>query len=66
MPTYEYKCLKCGEILEIEQSIKDDKFSTHKECGSECDGEVTKLISGTSFQLKGTGWYATDYGSHSL
>ena len=58
MPIYEYKCRKCGKQFEIVQGIADDVV---KECKF-CKGTVDKLISLSSFQLKGSGWYATDYG----
>lgn len=57
MPIYEYKCNKCG-VLEVSQHITEAPLS---KC-PRCRGKVHKLISQTSFQLKGTGWYATDYG----
>lgn len=59
MPIYEYKCLKCGKEFEAMQKISDEPL---REC-SICSGEVRKLISNTSFILKGTGWYVTDYAS---
>jgi putative FmdB family regulatory protein len=58
MPIYEYKCRKCGKKFEIMQGITDDVV---KEC-TFCKGPVDKLISLSSFQLKGSGWYVTDYG----
>ena len=57
MPIYEYQCTQCGKIYEVFQSAKDKPL---KKC-KDCLGEVTKLISNCSFQLKGTGWYVTDY-----
>jgi putative FmdB family regulatory protein len=57
MPIYEYRCRKCGEF-EITQRITDAPLGR---CPT-CRGKVTKLISNTSFQLKGSGWYITDYG----
>ncbi|MBI4524561.1 MAG: zinc ribbon domain-containing protein [Deltaproteobacteria bacterium] len=57
MPIYEYLCEKCGEF-EVTQKITDKPL---KQC-PDCKGKVKKLISNTSFQLKGTGWYITDYG----
>jgi len=57
MPIYEYQCKKCGEF-EFTQRITDAPLS---KCPT-CRGKVTKLISTTSFQLKGSGWYITDYG----
>ena len=57
MPIYEYRCPKCGEF-EVTQRITE---SPPKKCPT-CKAKVTKLISNTSFQLKGSGWYVTDYG----
>jgi putative FmdB family regulatory protein len=57
MPIYEYWCGKCGDF-EVTQRITDDPL---KRC-PKCRGKVKKLISNTSFQLKGSGWYVTDYG----
>jgi len=57
MPTYEYKCKKCGNIFEKFQSITADPI---KKCKS-CDGEVYRLISKNgNFILKGNGFYSTD------
>jgi putative FmdB family regulatory protein len=56
MPIYEYRCNKCGQF-EIMQKITERAL---KQCPT-CQGKVTKLISNTSFQLKGSGWYLTDY-----
>lgn len=56
MPIYEYHCDKCG-TFEATQKITDKALSR---CPT-CKGKVKKLISNTSFQLKGTGWYITDY-----
>jgi len=59
MPIYEYACTKCKKEHEIIQKFSDDPITTCPDCG----GEMKKLISNTSFVLKGTGWYATDYAS---
>jgi putative FmdB family regulatory protein len=56
MPVYEYECQKCG-TFETTQRITEEPLS---KCPT-CKGKVKKLISNTSFQLKGTGWYITDY-----
>ncbi len=56
MPIYEYQCQKCG-TFEITQRITEKSLT---KCPT-CKGKVKKLISNTSFQLKGTGWYVTDY-----
>ena len=59
MPVYEYECTKCNKHFEIMQKISDDPLSSCKECG----GDLKKLITSTSFVLKGSGWYVTDYPS---
>ncbi|MCX7913456.1 MAG: zinc ribbon domain-containing protein [Thermodesulfovibrionales bacterium] len=59
MPIYEFKCLQCGKHFEVMQRFNEQN---PKSC-PDCEGEVRKLISNTSFILKGTGWYATDYAS---
>jgi putative FmdB family regulatory protein len=56
MPIYEYQCPKCG-TFELTQRITDKPLG---KCPT-CKAKVKKLISNTSFQLKGTGWYITDY-----
>jgi len=57
MPTYEYKCKKCGNIFEKFQSIKEDPIKKCKICG----GDVYRLISKNgNFILKGSGYYSTD------
>ena len=56
MPIYEYSCQKCG-TFEVTQRITE---KTLGKCPT-CKSKVKKLISNTSFQLKGTGWYVTDY-----
>jgi putative FmdB family regulatory protein len=58
MPLYEYKCQSCGKTFELIQRFSDEPLKTHPECG----GIVEKVISAPAFHLKGTGWYATDYG----
>lgn len=57
MPLYEYKCRQCGETFEVLQKFSDPQLQEHIACG----GAVERLISASSFQLKGTGWYVTDY-----
>jgi putative FmdB family regulatory protein len=57
VPIYEYECTKCGEVFEAFQKITDEPLSECKFCKS----PVEKLISQSSFQLKGSGWYLTDY-----
>jgi putative FmdB family regulatory protein len=57
MPIYEYECRKCGKVFEELQGFNDPPL---KKCRI-CKGKLEKLISLSSFQLTGTGWYATDY-----
>lgn len=57
MPYYEYQCQKCKKQLEVLQKITDLPL---KKC-PKCKGKLTKLISQTAFQLKGSGWYVTDF-----
>jgi putative FmdB family regulatory protein len=61
VPIYEYQCTKCGEKFEAFQKITDEPLSNCKFC----QGSVEKLISQSSFQLKGSGWYLTDYARRS-
>ncbi|MBN1829807.1 MAG: zinc ribbon domain-containing protein [Deltaproteobacteria bacterium] len=58
MPIYEYKCTACGREFEVFQGINDPEIGF---C-SACNGPAKKLLSLSSFQLKGSGWYVTDYG----
>ena len=57
MPIYEYLCEKCGSHLEVMQKINDAPL---KRC-QKCRGKLEKVVSRTSFQLKGGGWYLSDY-----
>lgn len=57
MPIYEYVCEKCGSRIEVIQKVTDEP---PKRC-STCRGKLEKVISRTSFHLKGSGWYLTDY-----
>lgn len=57
MPIYEYECEECGRRYEVWQKITDDPLTT---CEA-CKGKLRKLISQSSFILKGSGWYVTDY-----
>jgi putative FmdB family regulatory protein len=59
MPIYEYVCEKCGSQLEVLQKVTDEPL---KRC-RKCRGKLEKIVSRTSFQLKGGGWYKTDYSS---
>ena len=57
MPIYEYRCEKCKRHHEIMQKITEKPLSLCPSCG----GTMKKMISNTSFVLKGSGWYVTDY-----
>ena len=57
MPLYEYECTQCGQIEEALQKFSDKPL---KKC-RHCSGSLRKLISNSSFHLKGSGWYVTDY-----
>ena len=61
MPIYEYACEKCGSHIEVIQKIGDE---APKRC-SKCRGKLKKLVSRSGFQLKGSGWYQTDYSNKS-
>ena len=58
MPIYEYECNKCGHGFEREQSMSEPPVKTCPKCKAR---KVTKLISRSSFVLKGGGWYADGY-----
>ncbi len=61
MPIYEYECSDCGALTEAWQKITDPPLEKCDKCG----GQLRKLISQSTFHLKGTGWYVTDYASKS-
>ncbi len=58
MPIYEYECCQCGKIEEAIQKFSDEPLTTCKHCS----GKLSKLISQSSFHLKGGGWFADGYG----
>lgn len=58
MPIYEYKCQICDYNTESLQKVTDKPLITCPNCGKD---QLIKLLSNTSFQLKGTGWYVTDF-----
>lgn len=60
MPIYEYLCEACGTLTENMQKMTDPGPKKCPECGSK---KIARMISRTSFQLKGGGWYADLYGS---
>jgi len=57
MPIYEYRCEKCGKEFEEWQKFSDPPVDKCQDCG----GQAHRLISQSTFVLKGTGWYVTDY-----
>jgi putative FmdB family regulatory protein len=61
MPIYEYECTQCGQIEEALQKFSDKPL---KKC-RHCAGKLAKLVSQSSFHLKGSGWYVTDYADKS-
>jgi len=58
MPIYEYRCEACGHELEVIQKVSDAPLSDCPTCG---ESTLTKLVSAAGFQLKGSGWYVTDF-----
>lgn len=58
MPIYEYICEHCGKELEQLQKISDEPLRDCPHCGK---SSLRKKVSAAGFQLKGTGWYATDF-----
>ena len=58
MPIYEYRCAACGHELETLQKLSDSPLTDCPSCGQ---SRLTKLVSAAGFQLKGSGWYATDF-----
>jgi len=58
MPIYEYRCASCGLQKEHLQKIGDAPLSTCPQCGK---ATYARLLSAAGFQLKGSGWYATDF-----
>jgi putative FmdB family regulatory protein len=61
MPIYEYQCESCSRRFEVMQRMTEPLLAICEQCG----GHVRRLISQTSFVLKGSGWYVTDYPSDS-
>ncbi len=61
MPIYEYECTQCGSIEEALQKFSDKPLTRCRHC----KGKLNKLVSQSTFHLKGSGWYATDYANKS-
>jgi putative FmdB family regulatory protein len=60
VPIYEYQCSQCSHRLESFEKMTDEPLTHCPACGK---STLQKLVSAAGFQLKGTGWYATDFGS---
>lgn len=58
MPIYEYRCSSCGAQQDVMQKLGDAPLAICPECGKE---SFSKQLSAAGFQLKGSGWYATDF-----
>ncbi len=61
MPIYEYECTRCGKVEEVLQKFSDKPLAKCRHCS----GKLHKLVSQSSFHLKGSGWYVTDYANKS-
>jgi putative FmdB family regulatory protein len=61
VPIYEYECGKCGHHMEVLQRFSDPPLARCEVC----KGKVKRLISQSTFHLKGSGWYVTDYAGKS-
>ncbi len=58
MPIYAYKCSACGHAQDVLQKISDPLLTTCPECGQDA---FAKQVTAAGFQLKGSGWYVTDF-----
>jgi putative FmdB family regulatory protein len=58
MPIYEYRCSACGFQQEFLQKVSDPRHTVCPDCGKEA---FQKMLTAAGFQLKGSGWYATDF-----
>ncbi|WP_426752134.1 FmdB family zinc ribbon protein [Myxococcus sp. Y35] len=61
MPIYEYSCQSCGKMIDVLQKVSDPAPATCSACGAE--GSLSKVVSRSSFVLKGGGWYSDLYSS---
>ncbi|MCK5237671.1 MAG: zinc ribbon domain-containing protein [Deltaproteobacteria bacterium] len=59
MPLYEYECKKCEDVFEVTQKFSDEPLKKCPECG----GAVKKIMSMSSFHLKGSGWFKSSSSS---
>ena len=58
MPIYEYRCAECGHQQEFLQKVSDAPLTVCTRCGK---ATFSKMVTAAGFQLKGSGWYATDF-----
>ncbi|WP_298933876.1 FmdB family zinc ribbon protein [uncultured Ramlibacter sp.] len=58
MPIYAYKCSSCGHAKDVLQKMSDDPLTVCPACGA---AAFSKQLTAAGFQLKGSGWYATDF-----
>lgn len=58
MPIYDFECSHCGHAAELMRKISEASITTCPQCGQE---RFAKKVSAPSFQLNGSGWYATDF-----
>jgi putative FmdB family regulatory protein len=58
MPIYEYRCASCGHQQEFLQKVSDAPLTVCTKCG---EAAFSKMVTAAGFQLKGSGWYATDF-----
>lgn len=58
MPIYAYKCSACGHAQDVLQKLSDPLLTDCPECGK---ATYVKQVTAAGFQLKGTGWYVTDF-----
>ncbi len=58
MPLYEYQCTNCGNSIEVLQKVSEAPTTVCPECKKD---QLKRIVSATRFQLKGTGWYVTDF-----
>lgn len=61
MPIYEYECEQCHKVEEAWQKLSEPPLTTCRHCS----GSLHKLVSQSTFHLKGSGWYVTDYNGKS-
>ncbi len=58
MPIYEYRCSSCGHQQEFMQKVSDPQLTVCTQCNQ---ATFSKMVTAAGFQLKGSGWYATDF-----